>query len=1124
MSKAITLGIIAGLEARPGTPAPELRPDLRPAIELRAWACAPAALKTVVAGDRRIIIDKKLVSLRAATEDQLVKVIAVYDREVVAAGFKAAKASFATLLASDARQAVALGAVTDPLTKDGIAFNATGSAVYWKGAPTDFAYPTISEPATTLVAEFNLAPGLLDGIDQTNMQLLADQTGTTVRALRTMNLSRDPKVLAELALRTINVVSVFKLEGERQATFAELKAMVEGLRIQSTGEKQLFQSVLEKYGVELTPAQTTQILSEIEGSGDKNPEAHDAIIKKTIGVQAGAVTHVFDPKGEQSKPPTDKDHMSDLVDDKKRAAVIIDVEPETDPLKVKPTLYTAKEVSLADLQKNVGKYALAQWCIDMDDAKKQAKWLELRRADYQPLPDHWVPPASEAAGEGVQEVKDEVNDGKRMAVKEIKTASSPQAIEKTDKIPDTTEQVQKLRTGQVQAGGASLKKVKAAGPVTVSFKAFPNTKGVQDDEVQAEVKPVDPKVCAILEAAGFEELVGPGSGSWTISRIDLAGAKAEFVAKAKEMGLTATESAEHTVVIEPTAVVASVKADKESLHSHGDEAHVNTHSHKDGDKPHTHDFVTGKTLPVTGPVSENDKHLVSRPAKEGERDLHAGIQGGPKKGWTQEDERDGYKLYIDWSRSKAGSGEFEEDLVSPVAIVEGNTKPTDKNIVMWINWDEYKTPSGRSMPWFESYGKDVSDPAEKQFHKGKVKASFDHIDLGDRSENPTPKSLGLEKGDKFWQVYGPETESDGIPVDIDNDVQDLSPVAAFETEAEAQAFFDTLPDGEYGGWVIEPETVGGEHAVAAAPTEKKKGKVEKKPKAETKAEPKKAGSELGKAMDEALGKEAGTFDREAKDAQVAEDATVGDAVAPKRPGPGESEMDESRTGHTEDFETRAKNELAKALGVSPDDLEAGKTYFPFDEYESVSFEGAGGEYTVFHEANADDIAKAAVRNDFEGPHAEGFDLFNQDFLMGHVDREALKGYMESVFDEWVRQDVGELSTSEKEEWLKANGHLVDKEDGEDHDEAEIEKAWSEHEEEWITEMVDGKLGNDGGESYWRENMGDEEFMKLVKSNGFFDIDGIVEEAVSADGPGHFMSSYDGELHEMGDGLAYVRTN
>ncbi len=74
---------------------------------------------------------------------------------------------------------------------------------------------------------------------------------------------------------------------------------------------------------------------------------------------------------------------------------------------------------------------------------------------------------------------------------------------------------------------------------------------------------------------------------------------------------------------------ASLDASDMPLHSHGDESHTNTHSHKGGDQPHRHDYVTGEVVPVAGEVGERDSHLVSRPAKPGEKDSHAGrVQAG----------------------------------------------------------------------------------------------------------------------------------------------------------------------------------------------------------------------------------------------------------------------------------------------------------------------------------------------------------------------------------------------------------------------------------------------------------------------------------------------------------------
>ncbi len=249
-------------------------------------------------------------------------------------------------------------------------------------------------------------------------------------------------------------------------------------------------------------------------------------------------------------------------------------------------------------------------------------------------------------------------------------------------------------------------------------------------------------------------------------------------------------------------------------------------------------------------------------------------------------------------------------------------------------------------------------------------------------------------------------------------------------------------------------------------------------------------------MDEALGNEPGSFDKEA-----------------------------AKAGETSDagFEERARTALAKELGVEPDALKDSKTFFPFDERESASFEGAGGEYTVFNEDDAEAIALAAVRNDFEGDYAEGFDLFKPEFLMSHVDKEALKNYMEQVFDEFARQDVGELSVSEKDEWL--DDKAPEGWDTEvDHEDAEIEAEFAKYEEEWIEAYIAERLGDDGGQSWWTDNVGEDDFKKIVKDQGFYDVEAIIQDAVDIDGPGHYMNSYDGAYHELADGLAYIRTN
>jgi hypothetical protein len=1048
VSKSIILSIIARLEAAEHPEASTLVGNPRPALEARTWACIPAMSKTVVVGDRQLIADKKLVSLKAASDEQLLSLVATYDRQFIATSIMDANARFNQLVADNGLSSTSLGAVTDKLTGDGIAWNASGNAIYWKAAPAGFAHAFAVEPVKTLMAEFQLDPGILDGIDAVNLQLLADQTGTSVRGLRSMNLSRDHRVLADLALRVINVVSVFKLAGERQATMAELNAAVEGLRPKPKpvpgSRKNTDEGWVDQDGKAVDPKDMPAARA-MAKERRKAMESMDDELRRTgrltnHPVKAAAITKEFDAKGEQGKLPTDKDHYNELLDDSKRPAVIIDVVPENDPLKVKQSLYTAKEVSVADLQKNVGKYALAEWCVDMETAKKHAKWLELRRADYQPLPDHWVPPAGEAAGEGVQEVKDEANGGKQMTVKEIKVPSSPQAIEKTDKIDDTTEQVQKLRTGQVMA----------AGPVTVSFVKKDNAKGPDDDEVEATVKPASEEIDNVLEAAGYKKV---GDGVYAIYKVDQWAAMDQFKkALAKSDAGSVVEEAEHTLVLDCGAPVTAARSEEQQAFEDGlmdggeldsedvDGADVRVYDnggetfdrytivvenpedpgerswlgssenpfHPQGFGQHLGDSVQegthlGEKIKFAN-LPEQVQKFVRQEAEAYAPQPETEVQGGITAAWQQVDEKNGKKLWIDRSRSKKGSGEFEDDDVHPVTVTDGDQKPGRP--MSWISWDEFKTPSGKSIAWEGLAGQLMAAPKDPKKKPAKKKAE----------PKPTPKA---------------ETKP--------------------SKDAEA--------------------TVGD-------------------------AVPKKAGADLGKEMDKALGNEPGSFDKEAAAAGAAEPA---------------------------DFEDQARSELAKELGVDPDDLKDNEVYYPNDEVQAVGFTTGSKEYVVYaDEDEADKAAQESVRNDF-GPNGEGPDLFNQDFLMGHVDREALTAYMTQVFDEWAEGDADELDDKQKEEWLEKEGLLPD--NYLDDPEFDVDTLFQANRETWVEQQVADRLGNDGGQSYWEDNFGDEDFRKIIKDNGFIDVESLVEEAVSADGAGHFLSSYDGATHMLpGNRMVYIRTN
>lgn len=60
--------------------------------------------------------------------------------------------------------------------------------------------------------------------------------------------------------------------------------------------------------------------------------------------------------------------------------------------------------------------------------------------------------------------------------------------------------------------------------------------------------------------------------------------------------------------------------------------------------------------------------------------------------------------------------------------------------------------------------------------------------------------------------------------------------------------------------------------------------------------------------------------------------------------------------------------------------------------------------------------------------------------------------------------------------------------------------------------------------YLKENYGEEEVANLVKKNNAIDVNKVVDEAISWDGRGHFLSGYDGEEIELPNGLFAYRRN
>ena len=60
--------------------------------------------------------------------------------------------------------------------------------------------------------------------------------------------------------------------------------------------------------------------------------------------------------------------------------------------------------------------------------------------------------------------------------------------------------------------------------------------------------------------------------------------------------------------------------------------------------------------------------------------------------------------------------------------------------------------------------------------------------------------------------------------------------------------------------------------------------------------------------------------------------------------------------------------------------------------------------------------------------------------------------------------------------------------------------------------------------YLRDVFGDQDAAKQAIRIAGIDTDAAAEDAIAADGAGHFLSSYDGEVHDLPHGGQYWRHN
>lgn len=195
--------------------------------------------------------------------------------------------------------------------------------------------------------------------------------------------------------------------------------------------------------------------------------------------------------------------------------------------------------------------------------------------------------------------------------------------------------------------------------------------------------------------------------------------------------------------------------------------------------------------------------------------------------------------------------------------------------------------------------------------------------------------------------------------------------------------------------------------------------------------------------------------------------------------------------------------------------------------EASHFATVSTGHTEYVVAPSDDeataFAEALVRQQLEDEP----DNFTQSWLEGYINIDRLRDSLHSDVEEMVRESPESYGwkpgeDSDGNELVRYNAEGEEDEEGEyDSDGDKIdEDEESGPSDEWVENQVERQLKDPM--EYLRDIYGDETMKHAMQIAGI-NIPEAASDAVAADGAGHFLSSYDGNLHDLPNGGVWYRT-
>lgn len=216
-------------------------------------------------------------------------------------------------------------------------------------------------------------------------------------------------------------------------------------------------------------------------------------------------------------------------------------------------------------------------------------------------------------------------------------------------------------------------------------------------------------------------------------------------------------------------------------------------------------------------------------------------------------------------------------------------------------------------------------------------------------------------------------------------------------------------------------------------------------------------------------------------------------------------------------------EVAKALDIPPEDLsireERGLSSFGEGTVYEVTIVGGrtGKEWAVVESEDQERaLAVAVVKQDLE----EEPEIFNPSFIEGHINMDRLRrdlhaDALDSNIDSLT--DTAERYPDDFWRDYEREGFDAPEED----EEGERREPERSEIEELAERYTDDQLRNPM--QYLEDIYGEDAPKRAIEIAGI-DIDAAADDAVSTDGPAHFLAHYDGNSYVTPSGLVYWRMN